>query len=417
MAVNFKERGEKQQSKEADPLLKATESHIKTAIVHEWLVNYAGSERVLEQIIRLYPDADIFSVCDFLPPDKRDFILNKKVKTTFIQGLPSAKTKYRSYLPLMPIAMRQLDLSGYDLIITNSHSVAKGIRKYPGQLHICYCHTPMRYAWDLRDQYLKDAGLDNGIKGFFVRGVLNRIRRWDVSTSRNIDHFICNSNYIRERIKRAYGRDAALIYPPVDIGKFQLNEKREGFFLTVSRMVPYKKLDLIVDAFSETGLPLKVIGDGPDLEKIKERAGRSVEFLGFRDDNVLKRYMQRARAFIFAAEEDFGIVPVEAQACGTPVIAFGKGGVTETVIPAPCSEGGEPGVQWGCLPAPTGIFFHEQTVSALVQALKEFETIEDKFDPSEIRGNAMRFGIERFRREFSAFVDEKVKKFFERAIR
>ena len=412
MAANIKEKGKKgakPQVKEAGLLSKSAGNHIKTAIVHEWLINYAGSERVLEQIIRLYPDADLFSVCDFLPSGERDFILNKPVKTTFIQGLPLAKTKYRSYLPLMPIAMKQLDLSGYELIITNSHSVAKGIRKDFGQLHICYCHTPMRYAWDLRDQYLKEAGLDKGIKGVFVRGVLNRIRRWDVSTSRNVDHFICNSRYIRERIGRAYGRDAAVIYPPVDIGKFQLNEKKEDFFLTVSRMVPYKKIDLIVEAFSETGLPLKVIGDGPELKKIKEMAGRSVEFLGFRNDDVMKRYMQRARAFIFAAEEDFGIVPVEAQACGTPVIAFGKGGVTETVIPAPSSEGGGPGVQGGGVTLPTGIFFHEQTVSALVHALKQFETIEDKFDSSEIRKNAVRFGTERFRREFRAFINEKVK--------
>ncbi len=372
---------------------------MRVAIIHEWLVNYAGSERVLEQIVKLYPEADLYSLFDFLPDGERGFILNKKVNTSFIQKLPLAKRKYRNYLPLMPFAIQQFDLSGYDLIISSSHSVAKGVRKNPKQLHICYCHTPMRYIWDLQGQYLKESGLDKGIKGVIVKAIFNRIRKWDVSTSGMVDYFIANSYYIKDRIERAYGRDAAVIYPPVDIEDFQMNDKKEIFFLTVSRMVPYKKVDLIVEAFSELGLPLVVIGDGPDFEKVKKKAKKNIEFAGYLKDDDLKRYMQKARAFIFAAEEDFGIVPVEAQACGTPVIAFGRGGITETVIPIQNTDS----------PSPTGVFFNEQTPSALIDAVKRFETIEDKFNPYEIRKNAERFSMERFKREFKGFVDEKIK--------
>ncbi len=403
---------------------------MKTAIIHEWLVNYAGSERVLEQIVKLFPDSDLFCQVDFLPVDERNFILDKKVKTTFIQKLPLAKTKYRNYLPLMPFAVRRLNVSNYDLIISNSHSIAKGIRKNSKQLHICYCHTPMRYIWDLQSQYLKESGLDKGVKGAFVKAILNRLRKWDVATSKTVDYFIVNSYYIKNRLKRSYGRDAVVIYPPVDIAKFELDDKKENFFLTVSRMVPYKKIDLIVEAFSEMGLPLIVIGDGPDFEKVKNRASNNIEFLGFQEDDVLKKYMQKARAFIFAAEEDFGIVPVEAQACGTPVIAFGKGGVTETVIPLMDTEHGKQiippnpvkglGPRIGALPQrgfspngafPTGIFFNEQTPTALINAIKRFETSSDKFDPNKIRRNAERFSTERFKKELKDFVDRKVREF------
>jgi glycosyltransferase involved in cell wall biosynthesis len=373
---------------------------MKTAIIHEWLVNYAGSERVLEQIVKLFPDADLFCQVDFMPDSERGFILNKKAVTSFIQKLPFAEKKYRIYLPLMPFAVRRFDVSGYDVIISNSHSVAKGVRKNPGQVQICYCHTPMRYAWDLKEQYLKESGLNSGVKGSIVKFILNRIRNWDYNTAQQVDHFIANSYYIRDRIRRSYGRDAAVIYPPVDVDSFQLNENKDKYFLAVSRMVPYKKMDLIVEAFSEVGLPLAVIGDGPDLGKVKKKAGKNIDFLGFQDVSVLKEYMQRARAFVFAAEEDFGIVPVEAQACGTPVIAFGKGGITETVIPYRGLEGGDK-------PPPTGIFFEEQTPAALISAVKEFMTVEDKFDPYEIRKNAERFGVERFRKEFKEYLKEK----------
>ncbi len=374
----------------------------KIAVIHEWLVNYAGSERVLEQIIKLYPDADLFSQVDFLQKGERDFISNKQVRTSFIQRLPFAREKYRSYLPLMPFAVRRFDLSGHDVIISNSHSVAKGVKKNPRQLQICYCHTPMRYAWDLRDQYLKESGLDSGIKGVLAKFILERLQKWDYNASQQVDFFIANSRYIKDRIKRAYNREAEVIYPPVDIESFKLREQKDDFYLTVSRMVPYKKVDLIVEAFSGTGQPLVIIGDGPDFSKVKSRAGSNIEFRGYQEDSVLIDYMQRAKAFVFAAEEDFGIVPVEAQACGTPVIAFGRGGVTESVIPVQSSNS----------TPPTGIFFDEQSPAALIDALKRFESLSDKFDPLEIRKNAERFSVERFRHELEEFISKKIDEFF-----
>jgi glycosyltransferase involved in cell wall biosynthesis len=380
---------------------------MKTAIIHEWLISYAGSERVLGQIAGLYPDADLYSLLDFLPDEDRGFILDKRATTSFIQKLPMVKEKYRNYLILMPFAIKRFDLSGYDLIITSSHTVAKGVRKYPGQLHICYCHTPMRYIWDLQNQYLKEAGLDRGLRGVILRALFSILRKWDVSTSKNVDHFIANSHYIKERINRAYGRDSVVIYPPVDIENFEVNEKKEDFFIAVSRMVPYKKMDLIVEAFSEMGLPLIVIGDGPDFGKVKRKAAKNIELMGHLKGEVLKMYMQKARALVFAAEEDFGIVPVEAQACGTPVIAFGRGGARETVVPLPENEAAGMEVNH-----PTGIFFNEQTPSALIDAVKKFETIEDRFNPYDLRKNAEKFSKERFDKEFRSFMNEKTAGFF-----
>jgi len=385
---------------------------MKTAIIHEWLVNYAGSERVLEQIVKLYPEADIFTVCDFLPEEERGFILNKKTTPSFIQKLPFAKNKYRSYLPLMPSALRQFDLSGYDVIISNSHSVAKGVRKTHSQLQVCYCHTPMRYAWDLREQYLKESRLNYGIKGMIANYILDELRDWDNKTAQQVDHFVTNSHYIKDRIRRAYAKRAEVIYPPVDVNSFPLNENKDKYFLTASRMVPYKKMDLIVEAFKLNGLPLVVIGDGPDLEKVKGKAEKNVEFLGFQKDSALREHLQKARAFIFAAEEDFGILPVEAQACGTPVIAFGSGGVTETVIPLAGLEEGTGNLSSGSDAAPTGIFYDEQTISSLNKAVRIFQSVEGKFDPAAIRKNAERFGVERFRTEFREFMEEKIEDFF-----
>jgi glycosyltransferase involved in cell wall biosynthesis len=375
---------------------------MKVAIVHDWLVTVAGSERVLEQIVSLYPRADIFSLVDFLPEQERSIILNKNVKTSFVQKLPLAKKHYRWYLPLFPYAIERLDVSDYDLVISSSHAVAKGAVTNPRQLHICYCHTPMRYAWDLQQQYLKEAGLDAGLKGFLAKTILSYIRKWDVLSAPRVDYFIANSYYIADRIKRAYGRDAVVIYPPVDVEGFGLCTEKEDFYLAASRMVPYKKMDLIVEAFS--AMPdkrLVVIGDGPDFEKVKARAGSNIELIGYQPFPVLRDHLQRAKAFIFAAEEDFGILPVESQACGTPVIAFGRGGVLETV------RNIELGV-WSEKAAPTGVFFYEQTMESLRGAVILFEKNQNKFDGQQIRKNAIKFGRDRFQREFKDFVAVKM---------
>ncbi|MFP3515252.1 glycosyltransferase family 4 protein [Pseudomonas sp. SIMBA_077] len=368
----------------------------RIAIVHDWLTTYAGAEKVLEQLLKIYPDADLFSICDFVPEAKRFFLQGRKPTTTFIQNLPWAEKKYRNYLPLMPLAIEQLDVSKYDIIISSSHAVAKGILVGPDQLHICYCHSPIRYAWDMQSQYLAEANLDKGIKGWITRYLLFKTRNWDSRSSNSVDYFISNSDYIGRRIKKIYRRESTTIYPNVAIQDFPVQEIKEDFYLTASRMVPYKKMDLIVKAFA--GMPdkkLVVIGDGPQFDKVKKSATPNIRILGYQPFDVLRDHMQRAKAFVFAAEEDFGIIPVEAQACGTPVIAFGKGGALETVID------GE-----------TGILFHEQTIPAIQEAVNSLEN-SFEFCPQKIRQHAELFSEERFSTQFKAFVDEKISTFFQ----
>ena len=368
--------------------------NIRIAIVHEWFVNYAGSERVVEQILNLFPHADLFAVVDFLDDSKRGFIQNKKVTTTFIQKLPFAKAKFRQYLPLMPLAIEQLDLSAYDLIISSSHAVAKGVLTSPNQLHISYVHSPIRYAWDLQHQYLKESNLEKGFKSWIARWILHQIRLWDYRTANGVDLFIANSQFIARRIHKVYRRDAEVIYPPVDLQNYSLQEQKQNFYLTASRLVPYKRIDLIVEAFAQLGdRQLIVIGDGEQMVKIRAKAGQNVKFLGHREPEELREYMQNAKAFVFAAEEDFGITPVEAQACGTPVIAYGRGGVRESVIGLDSDR-------------PTGVFFGSQTVESIRAAIYEFENLGDRISPIVCRENAMRFSTERFQREFLFFVKQ-----------
>jgi glycosyltransferase involved in cell wall biosynthesis len=365
---------------------------MKIAIVHDWLTVYAGAERVLEQMLNCYPDADVFSTVDFLPADKRGFIRNKPVFTSFIQHLPFARTKYRQYLPLMPLAVEQFDLSSYDIVISSSHAVAKGVLTGPDQLHLCMCYSPIRYAWDLQHQYLRESGLDHGLKGWLAKWLLHRIRLWDIRTANGVDIFIAISHFIERRIRKVYRRESHVIYPPVNIAAFVPSENKSNFYLTASRLVPYKRVDLIVDAFaSMPDKRLVVIGDGPDFKKLKAKAGSNVELLGYQSFDVLRDHMQRARAFIFAAEEDFGIAPLEAQACGTPVIAFGKGGALETIRGLDADQ-------------PTGIFFAEQTASSIQSAINQFELNLARITVSSCRKNAERFSPERFNGEFQELV-------------
>lgn len=363
-----------------------------TAIVHDYLVTFAGSERVLEQILRLYPDADVFTLIDALPDEERGFLDGHDVTTSFLQRVPTAKRGHHKFFPLFPRAVESLDLSGYDLVISSSHAVAKGAATDPDATHISYCHSPMRWAWDLRDQYLREAGLDSGPTSWVVRNLLERMRRWDERTADRVDRYAANSRYIAERIRRAYGRDATVVYPPVDTDTFTPAGSREGFYLVVSRLVWYKQVGTVVDAFAR--LPdqkLVVVGDGPQFEEIRRRAGSNVDMRGHVPQGELLDLMRRARALVFPPEEDFGITPVEAMACGTPVLAFGRGGATETVVD------GE-----------TGLYFHEQTPEAIVEAVKDLESLEPDLDPKRVRANAERFGVERFRKEFQRFVDEAV---------
>ncbi|GAB6849720.1 glycosyltransferase family 4 protein [Paraburkholderia kururiensis] len=363
---------------------------VRIAIVHDWLVTYAGAERVLEQIVACFPEADLFALVDFL--DDRTFLRGKPVTTSFIQNLPFARAKYRSYLPLMPLAIEQLDVSGYDVVISSSHAVAKGVLTGPDQIHISYVHSPIRYAWDLQHQYLQESKLTNGPKSAAARLILHYIRTWDIRTANAVDHFVANSEFIARRIHKVYQRDAQVVFPPVDVEAFTLNTQKDDFYLTASRMVPYKKIDLIVEAFAQ--MPerkLVVIGDGPDMQKIRAKAAPNVEIMGYQPFAVLQDRMRRAKAFVFAAEEDFGISVVEAQACGTPVIAFGKGGALETV--RDLSE-----------PKPTGLFFDEQRADSIVAAVEAFESNARAFSPMDCRANAERFSITHFRERFFSLV-------------
>lgn len=369
---------------------------MKTAIVCDWLVAVGGAEKVLGHLLQCYPEADLFAVVDFIDPAHRDFLLGKSIKTTLIQKLPFAKTRYRSYLPLMPFAIEQLDLSGYELIISNTHAVAKGVITSADQVHISYLHTPMRYAWDLQHQYLRETGLDKQWRGLLARYFLHKLRLWDLRSAQGVDHFIANSHFIKRRIEKTYRRPAEVVHPPVDLSQFKPHANKEDFYLTASRLVPYKRIDLIVESFNR--LPdkkLVVIGDGPDFDKIKRKAGANVEVLGYQSTSVLIDYMQRAKAFIFAAEEDFGIIPLEAQACGTPVIAYGKGGALETVRGLPDSR-------------PSGLFFPEQTPASLCDAIKLFEAEKDRFTVENCTENAAKFAPDIFMKKFKQVVKEKL---------
>ena len=367
---------------------------MKKALINDWYYVNGGAEKVIHSLNQIWDDFDHFALIDFLNENDRTFILNgKKAKTTFIQNLPTVKSNHRKFLQLFPLAIQQFNLREYEIILSSSSSIAKGVRTTKNQLHICYCHSPMRYAWDLQEQYLDDAGLKR-IKRAYAIFVLNKIKKWDIANSHNVSFFIANSKCIAQRIKAIYNREATVIYPPVDVDFFSLETQKEAYYFTASRMVSYKKIQLIVETFNELPhLQLIVAGDGPEFQKIQKIAKSNIQLVGFVDAMLLKKYMQKAKGFVFAAEEDFGIIPVEAQACGTPVIAFGKGGALETV-----------------LDNVTGVFFKEQNSNSLSKALHHFETLQ--FDPNTIRAHALQFSKERFEREIKSFVEEKHQNFY-----
>ena len=364
--------------------------NMKVALVHEWLTTYAGSDKVLAELVSLYPQADLFCLIDFLPDNERAAFAKTKITTSFLQKIPFAKYIFRHLFPLMPLAIEQNDLSGYDLIISNSHAVAKGVLTGADQLHICYCYTPIRYAWDFQHQYLLESKLTKGLRSALVRYFLHRMRIWDSRTANGVDYFIACSGYIARRIWKVYRRPSTVIYPNVEVDDFIIGAgPREDFYFTASRLVPYKQIQLIVRAFAQMpDRKLVVIGTGPLFKQIKAEATSNVSILGHQPFPVLLDHMQKTRCFIFASEEDFGIAPLEAQACGTPVLAFGKGGARETVID---------GV--------TGLFFELQTPQSLCEGLERFESMENSFNPERIRSHAKNFSTEIFRKKFRAYVD------------
>ena len=321
----------------------------RIAVVHEWLIDYAGSERVLREILDLYPQADLFTLIDARDDELRAAIPRPVRATSFLQSFPKPRRWLRYYVPLMPLAIEQFDLTGYDIVISSSHAVAKGVITGPAQLHLSYVHTPMRYAWDLQHEYLRAAGLERGPRAWAARLALHRLRQWDVRSANGVDVFVANSSHVARRIRKAYRREAEVLHPPVDVQSFPLQEKKEDFYLTVSRLEPYKRVDLLIEAFRR--MPerrLVVIGDGPEMPRLRSKLPPNVELRGRLSTPEVRDHMQRARAFLFAGIEDFGIVMAEAQACGTPLIAFERGGAAEIV-------------RTGDASAPTGVLFAQQT--------------------------------------------------------
>ena len=368
---------------------------MKVAIVHEWLDVFAGSERVVAELMVCFPQADLFALVDFLPQSSRAFLNGRTVRTSFLQHLPLARRHFRVYLPLMPVAVEQFDLSGYDLILSSSHAVAKGVITGPDQLHVSYVHSPMRYAWDMQAQYLRQTRTDRGLKTLYVRWVLHKLRQWDVRTANGVDVFLANSSYVARRIHKVYRRDAIVIPPPVDVERFALSHDHGGAYLVASRLAPYKRVDLVVEAF--TRLPdrqLIVVGDGPEKARVAAAAqgAANITLRGAVPKEELVRLMQQARAFVFAAEEDFGITLVEAQACGTPLIAFGRGGALDIIDPDATE--------------PTGCLFAEQTAGSIVAAVAAFEQEEARFSPEACRRNAERFSRAMFRTRIMNAVEQ-----------
>lgn len=362
-----------------------------TALVYDWLVTIGGGEKTLEAIYECFP-APIHTLVHSQKEMAKTAFANAEIHSSFLQKIPFSTSCYRYLLPFFPLAIEQFNLSDYQLILSTSHAVAKGVLTHPRQLHLCYCLTPMRYAWDFTHRYLEGLG---PLQAALARFTLHRLRNWDIASLNRVDHFAAISNYIARRIKKLYGREAEVIYPPVDVEKIPFQETKEDFYLTVSRCVPYKKIDLVVEAFSYSpARKLIVIGDGPELAKIKQKAGKNIEILGYQNDHVVHDYMKKAKALVFAAEEDFGIVVVEAQAAGTPVIAFGQGAALETVIDGK-----------------TGLFFEAQTIPSLLKILDQFDRME--FNAKHLRENAKRFNKARFQREFQDFVTRKLREFNE----
>ncbi|WP_456712062.1 glycosyltransferase [Bradyrhizobium sp. USDA 4353] len=371
---------------------------MRVAIVHDWLYVLGGAEKVLQEILRCYPGADVFTLFDLLRPEDRARLGFEKSHTSFLQNMPFLRKHHRSYLPLMPLAIEQLDLSSYDLVISSSCAVAKGVLTGPEQLHIAYVHSPMRYAWDLQHQYLQESGYATGVKGWIARALLHKMRIWDARTAHGPDAIFTNSQFVARRIKKIYGRDAKVIYPPVTIGQRDAILPVGNHFLAASRLVPYKRIEPIVRAFNAMpDLELVVAGDGPEAARLKAIAGPNVTFAGFVPDKQLRDLMTTARAFVFAAEEDFGIIPVEAQSEGAPVLALGRGGARESIL----TTG----------PRPTGMFFDSPEPEAIAACVRSFVAREKSISRLDCRQRAGFFTAERFRSQFVAAVNEELDHF------
>jgi len=364
-----------------------TLGNLRVALVHHWLVRMRGGEKVLEALCQIFPQADIYTLV-FDPSEISESIRQHRITTSWIQKLPWAKKYYTQYLPFFPFAIEQFDLSGYDLVISSEAGVSKGVLTRPETCHICYCHTPMRYAWSAYHVYLQ--AVHSPFRRRLIPFVMNYLRFWDWVSSSRVDYYIANSQNVANRIRKYYRREAPVIYPPVATTDFGQAGAIEDYYLAVGQLVPYKRFDLAVDAFNQLGRPLLIVGDGPEYSRLQRKAGKNIKLLRRTSDEKLKECLSGGRALIFPGEEDFGMIAVEAHACGRPVIALARGGALEIVIPEL-----------------NGIFFAEETASSLAEAVVRFESIEAKFQPRIIQETARPFREARFEREIRNFIFEK----------
>ena len=377
-------------------------SKLRVAFVHYWFVTFRGGERVLEILADMFPQADIFTMVldpKALPPSLR----SRNFTTSFLQRVPGARRHYRKFLPLFPLALEQFKLDEYDLVISSESGAAKGVLTRPHTCHICYCHTPMRYVWDMYHQYRASA--PGGALGrAFYSLAASYVRQWDFAAAARVDYYVASSHNAAFRIAKYYRREAEVIHPPVNISAFSLGTRPEDFYLVVSPLVAYKRVDLAISACNILKRQLVVIGEGERMRDLKKMAGPTITFLGYQPDEQVRAYYQRCRAFIFPSEEDIGLTPIEAQACGRPVIAFGRGGALETVV------GGSPANSYAP-ESSTGLFFAEPSAESLAEAIRFFESNEARFSPSFIRRHAERFDVPRFKAEMSAFINRKMLEF------
>lgn len=380
---------------------KKRHNRMKVALVHHWLPKMRGGERVLEAMCEMFPDSDIFTLV-MTKSEITETINKHKITTSFIQNMPFGEKKYRIYLPLMPIAVEQFDLREYDIVISSDASVVKGVITRPDTLHISYCHSPIRYAWDMYHEYLNSAGLGY-IKRKLMPIVMNYIRNWDFSASQRVDYFVSNSRHTANRIKKYYRRSSVVISPPVDIDQFKKGVKKSDYYLFLGQLTPYKGAELAVETFNKLQKKLIVAGSGERLSAVKKLAGDSVKVMGGCSRKKIIDLLSKARALIFPCEEDFGIVPVEAQASGTPVIAYGRGGALETIN----------GVFTGDIPTSenTGIWFRNKSIEGLSEAIDWFESFETVFSDEQICSYVKRFNKERYKTEMGEFIQQKWNKF------
>jgi glycosyltransferase involved in cell wall biosynthesis len=369
---------------------------MRVAIIHDWIITTRGGEKCLEVLCELFPSADVYTLI-YAPDRVSSLVKSMNIRASRLNDIPRIERVYRYCLPLFPRLIESFDLRNYDLIVSSSHCVAKGVFPHRA-LHISYVHAPMRYVWDMHDVYFGRSGsLLARVGMFFWRRYL---QRWDVAASKRVDYFLANSRNVAAKIQNLYGRQATVIHPPVDLKTFRLGGRQEPYYLIVSALVPYKRIDIAIRAFNEMRLPLKIVGEGPLRSRLERSAGSNIEFLGWVDDSVLAALYGSCQALIFPGEEDFGIVPLEAQACGRPVIAYKKGGVLETVIPAEANAESDG--------SPTGIFFSDQTPAHLVRAIKLYGRIQGRFNPEKIRDHAAQFSTQRFRDQIHEFIQARL---------